>query len=194
MQSKKAPYPRPLHRRTDQSDLGRRHPRVEGEAVIGRCWSPDPILPGRGVRRHIRGVPTDQAWKVREAWRQHPRCISSPGQGRSSRLGWRILLTCEAFTGCNDVLRQVAAEEVELVDLVPDEYRERHLALARSVVRWLEGEELMMSTSRRSRPRSACPSERSSTRSSSQRQTTAATTMIRRSQTRETSRRSFARA
>lgn len=59
-----------------------------------------------------------------------------------SRLGWRILLACEAFEKSDDALRRVVQEETELVELIPVDYRDRHLALARLVGRLLAGEEL----------------------------------------------------
>jgi superfamily I DNA/RNA helicase len=60
----------------------------------------------------------------------------------SSRLGWRIVIAYDPFAGSDEVLRQVAGAEVELVDLIPDDYRDYHLALARCVGRLLAGEEL----------------------------------------------------
>lgn len=59
-----------------------------------------------------------------------------------SRLGWRILIACDPFAGSNDLLRDVARDELELVDLIPGEYRERHLRIAGLVGRLLDGEAL----------------------------------------------------
>jgi hypothetical protein len=59
-----------------------------------------------------------------------------------SRLGWRILIACDAFPGSDGVLERVARHEEELTDLIPDDYREYHLELARLVGRLLDGEEL----------------------------------------------------
>ena len=60
----------------------------------------------------------------------------------SSRLGWRILIAVEGFHGSNDVLRRVAGDETELVEHLPNEFREQHLAVAHLVRRLLEGEVL----------------------------------------------------
>jgi superfamily I DNA/RNA helicase len=59
-----------------------------------------------------------------------------------SRLGWRIILACDVFDGSNRVLAEVTRDEAELVDLLPEDYRERHFALARLVARLLAAEEL----------------------------------------------------
>jgi superfamily I DNA/RNA helicase len=59
-----------------------------------------------------------------------------------ARLGWRVLIADDPFAGSNDVLREVARDEAELVELIPDEYRDRHLAIARLVGRLMNGEAL----------------------------------------------------
>jgi ATP-dependent DNA helicase UvrD/PcrA len=59
-----------------------------------------------------------------------------------SRLGWRIILACDAFAGSDEVLVEVTRYEAELVDLLPDDYRKRHLVLARVVGRLQAREEL----------------------------------------------------
>jgi superfamily I DNA/RNA helicase len=60
----------------------------------------------------------------------------------NSRLGWRIIIQCHRFDGWEDVLIEVTQDEAEIVDLLPDDYREQHLAIARLVGRLLDGEEL----------------------------------------------------
>jgi superfamily I DNA/RNA helicase len=59
-----------------------------------------------------------------------------------SRLGWRIVLACDGVDGSDDVLAEVTRDEVELVDELPDSYRDRHLALARLVARLLNDGDL----------------------------------------------------
>lgn len=59
-----------------------------------------------------------------------------------SRLGWRIVVDCDAFPGSADVLIEVTREEADLFDLLPDEYRHRHLVLVDLVRRLLDEEEL----------------------------------------------------
>jgi hypothetical protein len=60
----------------------------------------------------------------------------------NSRLGWRIIIQCHRFDGWEDVLIEVTQDEAEIVDLLPDDYREQHLAIARLLGRLLDGEEL----------------------------------------------------
>jgi hypothetical protein len=59
-----------------------------------------------------------------------------------SRLGWRIVMHCDAFEGSDEVLAEVTREEAELVDLLPDDYRAQHISLARLVARLLDEEKL----------------------------------------------------
>jgi hypothetical protein len=55
-----------------------------------------------------------------------------------SRLGWRIVIECDPFPRAADVLTEVARDEAELVDLLPEDYREKHLAMVRLVARLLD--------------------------------------------------------
>jgi hypothetical protein len=38
-----------------------------------------------------------------------------------SRLGWRIVIECDPFPGAADALTEVARDETELVDLLPED-------------------------------------------------------------------------
>jgi ATP-dependent DNA helicase UvrD/PcrA len=58
-----------------------------------------------------------------------------------SRLGWRIVVECDPFPGAADVLTEVARDETELVDLLPEDYRERHLAIVGLVARLIDDED-----------------------------------------------------
>jgi superfamily I DNA/RNA helicase len=59
-----------------------------------------------------------------------------------SRLGWRIVIECDPFPGFADVLIEVTRDEAELFDLLPYEYRDRHLVLVDLVRRLLDDGEL----------------------------------------------------
>jgi len=59
-----------------------------------------------------------------------------------SRLAWRILLHLDPLAGSDDLPRRVLENEAELAAELPDEYRERHLALAALVRRLLDAEGL----------------------------------------------------
>jgi superfamily I DNA/RNA helicase len=58
----------------------------------------------------------------------------------SDRLGWRIVIECDPFPGSGDVLTEVARDELELVELPPEEYLEKHLEVARLVRQLHDGE------------------------------------------------------
>jgi superfamily I DNA/RNA helicase len=58
-----------------------------------------------------------------------------------SRLGWRIVVECDPFPSAADVLTEVARDETELVDLLPEDYRERHLAVVGLVARLIDDED-----------------------------------------------------
>jgi superfamily I DNA/RNA helicase len=55
-----------------------------------------------------------------------------------SRLGWRIVIECDPFPEAADVLTEVARDETELVDLLPQNYREKHIANVQLVARLLD--------------------------------------------------------
>jgi superfamily I DNA/RNA helicase len=59
-----------------------------------------------------------------------------------SRLGWRIILACDAFDDSDHLLAEVAGSEAELAELLPAQYRDHHLELAHLVARLLDDEEL----------------------------------------------------
>jgi superfamily I DNA/RNA helicase len=59
-----------------------------------------------------------------------------------SRLGWRIAIACDPFPNADEALEQVASDEAELANLIPDDYTKHHLALARLVGRLLQKEKL----------------------------------------------------
>lgn len=59
-----------------------------------------------------------------------------------SRLGWRIILACDAPEDSDHMLAEVAGSEAELADLLPAQYRDYHLALAHLVARLLDDQEL----------------------------------------------------
>lgn len=52
-----------------------------------------------------------------------------------ARLGWRILAACDRPAGWKGILTQAFEEDVDLVELLPEEYVERHLAIARLLSR-----------------------------------------------------------
>jgi len=47
----------------------------------------------------------------------------------TSRLGWRILLSLDQPPGWDGAVRQALASDVELVDLIPADYRAAHLVI-----------------------------------------------------------------
>lgn len=59
-----------------------------------------------------------------------------------SRLGWRIVIECDPFPGAADVLTEVARDETDLVDLLPEDYREKHVAMVGLVARLLDDDGL----------------------------------------------------
>lgn len=60
----------------------------------------------------------------------------------SSRLGWRIVIYCEPFPDADQALTDVLTHELELVDELPEGYREHHLEIAELLQRLLAEEEL----------------------------------------------------
>jgi len=63
-------------------------------------------------------------------------------QDDRSRLGWRIIIHCDPFDNANDVLREVLNDDSELVDSLPQDYRERHLEIAALVRSLQDGHQL----------------------------------------------------
>lgn len=61
---------------------------------------------------------------------------------QKSRLGWRILIHCDPFEGYGDVVAKAVRERVDLIKVVPDDYRSRHLENAVLVRRLMDEEEL----------------------------------------------------
>lgn len=61
---------------------------------------------------------------------------------QKSRLGWRVLIHLDPCESVDEVLRAVHGEGAELADLVPEEYRGRHLPLAATVAKLLDEDEL----------------------------------------------------
>jgi superfamily I DNA/RNA helicase len=59
-----------------------------------------------------------------------------------SRLAWRILLHVDAFKDSDALLKRVLESETELLAEMPEDYRERHLAIAALVQRLLSEQEL----------------------------------------------------
>jgi hypothetical protein len=59
-----------------------------------------------------------------------------------SRLGWRILAHTAPFENVEDALRRVGTGGAEVVDIVPDVYRNQHLAIVRILRRLIEREAL----------------------------------------------------
>jgi hypothetical protein len=113
---------------------------------------------------HEKGYPTalvvgpnpflDAAYAIiREAFPQAVRRKSDPlgvelldgymylVQDERSRLGWRIVIECDPFPGATDVLTDVARDETELVDVLSQDYREKHLAIVRLVARLLDDDD-----------------------------------------------------
>lgn len=60
---------------------------------------------------------------------------------KRSRLGWRVLIHLDPCESVGDVLRAVHEEDAELTDLLPDEYRGRHLPFVETVAKLLDDEE-----------------------------------------------------
>jgi superfamily I DNA/RNA helicase len=63
-------------------------------------------------------------------------------RNQKSRLGWRVLIHLDPCESVDEVLRAVHEEGTELADLLPEEYRGRHLPLAATVAKLLDDEEL----------------------------------------------------
>jgi len=59
-----------------------------------------------------------------------------------SRLGWRILVHLLPFNGSDEALRAALANGDEIESILPEEYRERHLAIADLVRRLRDDEQL----------------------------------------------------
>jgi superfamily I DNA/RNA helicase len=57
-----------------------------------------------------------------------------------SRLGWRIILHEFPIPNGGELIAEVLRSDSDVVDLLPDEYRERHLGLAESIRVLLDGE------------------------------------------------------
>lgn len=60
----------------------------------------------------------------------------------NSRLGWRILLFCDALANTQEILRTALDSDAELSALIPSEFRERHLRMTRLVGRVIGDEAL----------------------------------------------------
>lgn len=61
---------------------------------------------------------------------------------QNSRLGWRILVHCDPFDGYGNTVTKAVREGVDLIGVLPDDYRSRHLENAALVGRVMDGEEL----------------------------------------------------
>jgi superfamily I DNA/RNA helicase len=59
-----------------------------------------------------------------------------------SRLGWRIVLHTDSFAGADEGIARVLAEDAELTEILPDDYRTEHLAVAEAVRKILDDEGL----------------------------------------------------
>lgn len=59
-----------------------------------------------------------------------------------SRLGWRIVLHLEPCEGLNAILKAIHEDGDELNELLPNDYKERHLSLAALVELLIDGQEL----------------------------------------------------
>lgn len=62
-------------------------------------------------------------------------------RNQKSRLGWRVLIHLDPCESVGEILRAIHGEGTELGDLVPEEYRGRHLSLAAAVAKLLDNEE-----------------------------------------------------
>lgn len=59
-----------------------------------------------------------------------------------SRLGWRILLHVDSFADAEEGIGRVLSEGLELVEILPDEYRTEQVSIAEIVQKLLDGEEV----------------------------------------------------
>jgi hypothetical protein len=59
-----------------------------------------------------------------------------------SNLGWRILIRVFPFSGWRAAVRDAITRDEQLIDHVPDEYRDRHLAIAAICRRLVAGEDV----------------------------------------------------
>jgi superfamily I DNA/RNA helicase len=64
----------------------------------------------------------------------------------ASRLGWRIVANCSPPTDWQGILSRVHDENVDLVDVLPGDYVETHLEIARLLGALIENEELLADT------------------------------------------------
>lgn len=60
----------------------------------------------------------------------------------NSRLGWRIVLFSDALANTQEILRTALGSDAEISALIPSEFRERHMRMARLVGRVICGEDL----------------------------------------------------
>lgn len=67
------------------------------------------------------------------------RCLS---ENEQSRLGWRIILTCDPIAEDAGLIRAALSNSGELSTTLPLEYRERHLTVARLLGKLLRSEQL----------------------------------------------------
>jgi superfamily I DNA/RNA helicase len=61
-------------------------------------------------------------------------------RNENSRLGWRIVLTCDPSTWTGQIIETALKDERDLSGLIPREYRKRHLQMARLAGRFGEGQ------------------------------------------------------
>jgi hypothetical protein len=59
-----------------------------------------------------------------------------------SRLGWRIVLECDTPPNIREILRRAIGENLELRDLLDEEYVARHLGIVQLLTRLVNSEEL----------------------------------------------------
>jgi len=67
---------------------------------------------------------------------------SKIAQNDSSQLGWRIVIYCDPFEGCDQVVSESVSANIELALAIPGRYRSRHLAVAQLVEKARSGDKL----------------------------------------------------
>jgi superfamily I DNA/RNA helicase len=63
-------------------------------------------------------------------------------KNEKSRLGWRILASCNRPKGWKKILKQALEEDVDLVELLPEDYVKKHLEIAQLLATLIEAEQL----------------------------------------------------
>jgi|SRR5579884_853145 len=105
--------------------------------VIG----PNPFL-GRAYEVIVQQFPQAAMKKASQVTVEFLDAYRRLARDADSRLGWRILIHLDRFDDADDALRGLLAAGDEIVTVLPDEYRDRHLEIAEFVRRLLDDENL----------------------------------------------------